>query len=148
MVVLARRRQGLVFRDGYHGDGREMISDGVGLGLVCFLFLHAIQWIAHGGVPESSLHTPNIRTVTAKLTPSDTCTPGHQASSDVANATKLHQILALYEVQSGQMINKSKSSELFSKGTKDNMKQVILNVLDIPRESRNERYFRPHVWFW
>jgi hypothetical protein len=35
--------------------------------------------------------------------------------ANVANATKLHQILALYEVQSGQMINKSKSSELFSK---------------------------------
>jgi hypothetical protein len=60
--------------------------------------------------------------------------------ANVENATKLQQILALYESQSGQMINKEKSSAMFSKGTKPSVKQAVLGVLEIPRESWNERY--------
>ena len=60
--------------------------------------------------------------------------------ANVANARKLNEILALYESQSGQMINKDKSAAMFSKGTKESAKQAVLGELGIPRESRNERY--------
>ena len=60
--------------------------------------------------------------------------------ANAANARKLNEILALYESQSGQMINKDKSSAMFSKGTKDGAKQAVLGELGILRESRNERY--------
>jgi hypothetical protein len=60
--------------------------------------------------------------------------------ANASNATKLQQILALYESQSGQMINKDKSSAMFSKGTNRRAKQEVLGVLGIPRESFNERY--------
>jgi hypothetical protein len=38
------------------------------------------------------------------------------------------------------MINKDKSSAMFSKGTTRSAKRAFLGVLRIPRESRNERY--------
>jgi hypothetical protein len=38
------------------------------------------------------------------------------------------------------MINKDKSTAMFSKGTHPSVKQAVLGVLGIPRESRNERY--------
>jgi ribonuclease HI len=57
-----------------------------------------------------------------------------------ACAQKLQQILALYEAQSGQMINKEKSSAFFSKGTRHRTKRAVLNVLGISRESQNQRY--------
>jgi hypothetical protein len=60
--------------------------------------------------------------------------------ANVMNARELQHILALYEGQSGQMINKEKSTAMFSKGTKNGVKQAVLSVLGIPRESRNERY--------
>jgi hypothetical protein len=49
--------------------------------------------------------------------------------ANASNATKLQQILALYESQSGQMINKDKSSAMFSKGTNRRAKQEVLGVL-------------------
>jgi hypothetical protein len=57
-----------------------------------------------------------------------------------ANARSLMDILDLYEGQSGQMINKEKSSVMFSRGASRANKQMVLGVLGIPRESRNERY--------
>ena len=60
--------------------------------------------------------------------------------ANVSNAQKLQQILALYEEQSGQMINKEKSAATFSKGTTQSAKQEVLRALGIPRESCNERY--------
>jgi hypothetical protein len=56
------------------------------------------------------------------------------------SASKLQQILALYEDQSGQMINKDKSSAYFSKGNRARTKNAELNVMGIPRESQNQRY--------
>jgi hypothetical protein len=50
------------------------------------------------------------------------------------------QVLALYEDQSGQMINKDKSSAFFSKGTSQAAKNAVLSTLGIPDESQNERY--------
>jgi hypothetical protein len=38
------------------------------------------------------------------------------------------------------MINKDKSSAMFSKGTKGARKIVVLHALGIPRESHNQRY--------
>jgi hypothetical protein len=55
-------------------------------------------------------------------------------------AQKLQEVLALYEANSGQMINKDKSSAFFSKGTRARTKSAVLNVLGIPRESQNQRY--------
>jgi hypothetical protein len=55
-------------------------------------------------------------------------------------ARKLQEILALYEAQSGQMINKDKSSAFFSKGVRFRTKASMLNALGIPRESQNLRY--------
>ena len=46
----------------------------------------------------------------------------------------------MYEAHSDQMINKEKSSAMFSKGTTRGAKQAVLGVLGIPRESHNERY--------
>uniref|UniRef100_A0A453K4Y3 Reverse transcriptase domain-containing protein n=3 Tax=Aegilops tauschii subsp. strangulata TaxID=200361 RepID=A0A453K4Y3_AEGTS len=54
----------------------------------------------------------------------------------VASAEKLQQVLALYEAQSGQMINKDKSSAFFSKGMSGPRKQQVLNALHIPSESK------------
>ena len=58
----------------------------------------------------------------------------------MANTKNLQKILALYERQSSQMINKDKSSAMFNKGTSAATKRVVFQELGIPRESRNERY--------
>jgi hypothetical protein len=55
--------------------------------------------------------------------------------ANVQSAKKLQEILALYEAQSGQMINKDKSSALFSKGTRFRTKSAVLQGLGILRES-------------
>ena len=60
--------------------------------------------------------------------------------ANASSAAKLQNILAMYEAHSGQMINKEKSSAMFSKGTTRGAKQAVLGVLGIPRESHNERY--------
>jgi hypothetical protein len=59
---------------------------------------------------------------------------------NVQSAKKLQEILALYEAQSGQMINKEKSLALFSKGTRFRTKSAVLQGLGILRESQNQRY--------
>lgn len=46
------------------------------------------------------------------------------------NATHLRHVLHLYEVCSGQVINKEKSSIMFSKNTKDVEKQKFMEVLE------------------
>ena len=53
---------------------------------------------------------------------------------------KLNEILKLYEMHSGQMINKSKSSAMFSKGMVGARKAVVLHELGKPHESRNQHY--------
>ena len=53
---------------------------------------------------------------------------------------KLQEILALYEAQSGQKINRDKSSAFLSKKTSLQNKQQVLQVLGIPAETHNERY--------
>jgi hypothetical protein len=60
--------------------------------------------------------------------------------ANLKNAESLKQVLALYEAQSGQMINATKSSAMFNKGTSRGAKEAVLSALGIPRESRNERY--------
>lgn len=60
--------------------------------------------------------------------------------ADEANARRLKHILAVYEGASGQMINKDKSSVLFSKGTGDRTRRKVLNILGINAEARNEKY--------
>jgi hypothetical protein len=60
--------------------------------------------------------------------------------ANVNSAESLKQVLALYEAHSGQMINATKSSAMFIKGTSQGAKQVVVNVFGIQRESRNERY--------
>lgn len=57
-----------------------------------------------------------------------------------AGAIRLQEILALYEGQSDQKINRAKSSAFFSNKTSAGNKQQVLGVLDIPSESHNERY--------
>ena len=50
---------------------------------------------------------------------------------DDENATCLQQVLQLYEDCSGQIINKEKSSVLFSKNTQENMKDAFLTSLGV-----------------
>jgi hypothetical protein len=44
------------------------------------------------------------------------------------------------EEQSGQIINKDKSSAMFSKGTRGVRKRAVLHAFGILRESHNQRY--------
>lgn len=60
--------------------------------------------------------------------------------ASAASVSRLQQILALYEDQSGQKINRDKSSAFLSKKTSQQYKHQVLQVLDIPSESQNERY--------
>lgn len=55
-------------------------------------------------------------------------------------AHKLQAILALYEEQSGQMINKNKSAVTFSKGTSAARKAEVLQILGVSQESQGRRY--------
>ena len=55
-------------------------------------------------------------------------------------AARLQSILALYESQSGQMVNKNKSTATFSNGTTAAVKSEVLHILGIPHESRCKRY--------
>ena len=56
------------------------------------------------------------------------------------SATRLQEILDVYEKQSGQKINRDKSSAFFSKKTSNHNKQQVLQVLGICTETQNERY--------
>jgi hypothetical protein len=56
------------------------------------------------------------------------------------DAMQLQSILDLYEACSGQKINKAKSAVRFSRNTSDEEKQEIKGMLDIQRETMNERY--------
>jgi hypothetical protein len=53
---------------------------------------------------------------------------------------QLQSVLSLYENCSGQMINKDKSSVMFSKNTREEDKVVMLSALQINSEARNEKY--------
>jgi hypothetical protein len=61
-----------------------------------------------------------------------------QAKGEDAN--QLRGILELYEQCSGQMINKSKSAILFSPNTSDADKRVVKDILDVEKETMNEKY--------
>jgi hypothetical protein len=66
--------------------------------------------------------------------------------ANTQSSQKLKEILALYEAQSEQMINKDKSSTFFSKGTRARTKRAVLNVMGIPRESENQRSMKVKIW--
>jgi hypothetical protein len=57
-----------------------------------------------------------------------------------ASALKLQSILALYEDVSGQMLNKEKSTVMFSKWTTQATKRKFKRLLQISDEAFNERY--------
>jgi hypothetical protein len=52
----------------------------------------------------------------------------------------LQTILQLYEDCSGQAINKAKSAILFSQNTKVPQKKIVGDVLQVTKETMNERY--------
>lgn len=52
------------------------------------------------------------------------------------SATRLQEILDVYEKQSGQKINRNKSSAFFSKKTCNHNKQQVLQVLGICTETQ------------
>jgi hypothetical protein len=56
------------------------------------------------------------------------------------DAKELKRILELYEMASGQMINKDKSSILFSPNTGTNIRGQIRSTLSVTQEAKNERY--------
>jgi len=56
------------------------------------------------------------------------------------SAGHLQDILSLYEVCSGQMINKEKSSVMFSRNTHDSVRRNFMDSLDIVSEAHNEKY--------
>jgi hypothetical protein len=59
---------------------------------------------------------------------------------DEQSTGHLQNILQLYEDCSGQIINKDKSSIMFSKNTVDNDRTAVMNALGISTEARNEKY--------
>ena len=56
------------------------------------------------------------------------------------SAQHLQQVLQLYEVCSGQTINVDKSSIMFSKNTRRQAKEAMMNTLGLTSQGRNERY--------
>lgn len=60
--------------------------------------------------------------------------------ANVDNTTGLKRIWDVYERVSGQMINKEKSSILFSPNTRDHTKVQMRNILSISQEATSERY--------
>ena len=56
------------------------------------------------------------------------------------NALHLQGILHLYELCSGQIINKDKSTVLFSKNTSNQHKEEVMHELQITKETMNEKY--------
>lgn len=59
---------------------------------------------------------------------------------DDENATCLQQVLQLYEDCSGQVINKKKSSVLFSRNTQENMRDAFLISLGVSQEAHIDKY--------
>ena len=59
---------------------------------------------------------------------------------DEMSASHLQNILSLYEVCSGQIINKEKSSIMFSRNTRESDRQSMMQALDISSEATNEKY--------
>ncbi|BAT09242.1 Os09g0545250, partial [Oryza sativa Japonica Group] len=49
-------------------------------------------------------------------------------------------VLNLYESCSGQIVNKDKSSIMFSKNTSQADRKMVMEILDISTEARNEKY--------
>jgi hypothetical protein len=56
------------------------------------------------------------------------------------NADDVKEVLYLYCRASGQQINFDKSSIHFSKGCRHNVKDDIKVILDVQKESPNEKY--------
>jgi hypothetical protein len=56
------------------------------------------------------------------------------------SAKKLHDILALYEDASGQMVNKEKSTMMFTKGTFSTAKIRFKGLIHIADEALSDRY--------
>jgi hypothetical protein len=57
-----------------------------------------------------------------------------------ANAKEVKRILDTYEKCSGQMINRDKSSVLFSKNTKEQNKNRVKAILSFNKEGHSGRY--------
>jgi len=56
------------------------------------------------------------------------------------DAQQLQSLLQVYEQCSGQKINKDKTAVMFSANVREEDKQEVMNALNIPRETTNERY--------
>lgn len=61
------------------------------------------------------------------------------------DAHELKRILHVYEEASGQVINKDKSSVLFSPNTSSEDWLMVRQVLNITQEAKNERYLGTSV---
>uniref|UniRef100_A0A0A9AZV2 Reverse transcriptase domain-containing protein n=1 Tax=Arundo donax TaxID=35708 RepID=A0A0A9AZV2_ARUDO len=60
--------------------------------------------------------------------------------ANATSANHLQSILDLYEECSGQMINKEKSTAMFSKNTTETAKQACMGALNFNTEAKNEKY--------
>jgi hypothetical protein len=60
--------------------------------------------------------------------------------ANTSNAQAVSSILDKYEACSGQVINKDKSSILFSKNTKEWQKREVMDIMHIPTEGLKGRY--------
>ena len=52
----------------------------------------------------------------------------------------MQNVLSLYENCSGQLVNKEKSSVMFSKNTSEEIKSAFVLSLDLAAETQNEKY--------
>lgn len=56
------------------------------------------------------------------------------------NETQLQRVLELYERVSGQTINKDKSTMLFSANARESDRDEVKGILQIAKETMNDRY--------
>lgn len=56
------------------------------------------------------------------------------------NATQLRHVLQIYEMCSGQKINKDKSSIVFSKNTRQDVRDRFMQILDLTQEAASAKY--------
>ena len=64
------------------------------------------------------------------------------------NAAHLRHVLQIYEICSGQKINKEKSSIVFSRNTKAQDRRKFMQALDLSQESMNAKYLGLPVYMW
>ena len=65
--------------------------------------------------------------------------------STLAECNKIQDLLAFYEIASGQMINKEKPTLFFSRNTDEQTQEAIKMALNVPTIQHYEKYLGPYA---